>query len=397
MSRNGSGTYVLPAGQPAITGTTISSSTFNTLTSDLASALTQSVAVDGQSVITANLPMAGFKFTGLGAGSGTGESLRYEQLFSQGTELDIASASTVNIGAQNTNFLRITGTTTITSLGTSYNGPRFVRFAGALTLTHDASTLILPGGANIVTAAGDTAIFYPKATTGTPDGWECVSYQRASGFSLLGSDTTRADIASAATLDLTTVSNTRNINITGTTTITAVTVPIGQLYFVRFNAALTLTNNAAIVTNTGANITTAAGDTCIFRATAANTIEVLSYGYTPAIVAAQFNASGTAPLYACRAWVNFNGTGTVAIMASGNVSSITDNGPGEYTVNLATSMPDAYYAVSCTTVNRLDDTNVSIGLNPSYPKTSASVRIIQKIGSTGGLTDSGDVSVLIIR
>lgn len=48
--------------------------------------------------------------------------------------------------------------------------------------------------------------------------------------------------------------------------------------------------------------------------------------------------------YGCRAWVNFNGTGTVAIRASGNVSSITDNGTGFYTVNFATAMPDVNYA-----------------------------------------------------
>lgn len=56
------------------------------------------------------------------------------------------------------------------------------------------------------------------------------------------------------------------------------------------------------------------------------------------------NASGTAPIYACRAWVNFNGTGTVAIGASGNVSSITDNGIGDYTVNFTTAMQDANYS-----------------------------------------------------
>jgi hypothetical protein len=55
---------------------------------------------------------------------------------------------------------------------------------------------------------------------------------------------------------------------------------------------------------------------------------------------------GTAPVYAARAWVNFNGTGTVAIRASGNVSSITDNGTGDYTVNFATAMPDADYSVT---------------------------------------------------
>ena len=60
----------------------------------------------------------------------------------------------------------------------------------------------------------------------------------------------------------------------------------------------------------------------------------------------QFNASGSAPVYAARAWVNFNGTGTVAIRASGNVSSITDNGTGDYTVNFTTAMPDVNYAFS---------------------------------------------------
>lgn len=56
------------------------------------------------------------------------------------------------------------------------------------------------------------------------------------------------------------------------------------------------------------------------------------------------NATGTAPVYACRAWVNFNGTGTVAIRASGNVSSITDNGTGDYTVNFTNAMPDVNYS-----------------------------------------------------
>jgi hypothetical protein len=48
----------------------------------------------------------------------------------------------------------------------------------------------------------------------------------------------------------------------------------------------------------------------------------------------------------CRAWVNFNGTGTVAIRASFNVSGITDNGTGDYTVNFTNALPDANYAIS---------------------------------------------------
>lgn len=55
--------------------------------------------------------------------------------------------------------------------------------------------------------------------------------------------------------------------------------------------------------------------------------------------------SGSAPAYAIRAWVSFNGTGAVTIRGSGNVSSITDNGIGDYTVNMTTALPDANYAV----------------------------------------------------
>lgn len=57
------------------------------------------------------------------------------------------------------------------------------------------------------------------------------------------------------------------------------------------------------------------------------------------------NSSGTEIGTFCRAWVNFNGTGTVAIRASFNVSSITDNGAGNYTVNFTNAMPDENYAV----------------------------------------------------
>ena len=53
---------------------------------------------------------------------------------------------------------------------------------------------------------------------------------------------------------------------------------------------------------------------------------------------------GTAPVYAARAWVNFNGSGTVAIRGSGNVTSITDNNTGDYTINFTTSMPDTNYS-----------------------------------------------------
>jgi hypothetical protein len=87
----------------------------------------------------------------------------------------LASAATTDIGGQNAMFVEITGTTTITGFGTNYEGPRFLRFTGALTLTHNATTLNLPGSANITTEAGDTAIAIPNST---PNGWNVVHYMR---------------------------------------------------------------------------------------------------------------------------------------------------------------------------------------------------------------------------
>jgi hypothetical protein len=175
-----SGTYSPPNGSwssGAVNGALATVADWQALLADISAALTQSVSKDGQTVLTGNLNTGGFVLTNLAAGTGTGQSLRFEQLFSQGVEADLASAATTDIGLQNTNFLRVTGTTTITSFGTNYNGPRFLRFAGAVTLTNSA-TLILPGAANITTAAGDTLIAIPKATAGTADGWQVVAYQK---------------------------------------------------------------------------------------------------------------------------------------------------------------------------------------------------------------------------
>lgn len=86
------------------------------------------------------------------------------------------------------------------------------------------------------------------------------------------------------------------------------------------------------------------------------------------------NAIGSAPIYACRAWVNFNGTGTVAIRASGNVSSITDNGVGDYTINFTTALPDANYSVASLAGNTdASPSNAPIGI--AVPVNASSCRL----------------------
>jgi hypothetical protein len=108
------------------------------------------------------------------------------------------------------------------------------------------------------------------------------------------------------------------------------------------------------------------------------------------------DATGTAPLFACRAWVKFNGTGTVIIRASGNVSSITDNGTGDYTVNFATAMQDKNYATTANWTNGSltrkfqDGPVIPVGDNVDF------VRILLTDGAADA-RDGSAVSVAIFR
>ncbi len=113
----------------------------------------------------------------------------------------------------------------------------------------------------------------------------------------------------------------------------------------------------------------------------------------------QFNASGSAPVYACRAWVNFNGTGTVAIRASGNVSSITDNSTGNYTVNFTNAMPDTNFGVSIT--GGSTGTFGTVGFEGSAGsgpiRTTSSVRFETASNGSNTLVDDPTVNVIIFR
>ena len=108
----------------------------------------------------------------------------------------------------------------------------------------------------------------------------------------------------------------------------------------------------------------------------------------------QFNSGygSVATAYGCRAWVNFNGTGTVAIRASGNVTSITDGGTGNYTVNFTTAMPDANYGVNIQSTTSGAYT-VAV-LNGTYSTTA-----VQFVTSdfTSTLRDPATICVSIIR
>jgi hypothetical protein len=268
MPRNGSGTYTRPQSDYT-SGTTIVSAAVNSDLNDMASALTASLARDGQTTPTGNLPMGNFRHTGVadgvartdyaalgqtqngaflwgGTAGGTanaatislnpplaayaaGQAFRFQtgaaantgavtlnvnsigavalnkgdgtvalgagdlpasamvtvvhdgtrfrliDVASDAPWVDLASATTTNLSTVGAN-VRITGTTTITAFGTAASGvTRQLRLAAALTLTHNATSLILPGAANILTAAGDTA----TAISFGSGNWVVVNFTRA--------------------------------------------------------------------------------------------------------------------------------------------------------------------------------------------------------------------------
>ena len=112
----------------------------------------------------------------------------------------------------------------------------------------------------------------------------------------------------------------------------------------------------------------------------------------------QFNSGygSVATAYGCRAWVNFNGTGTVAIRASGNVSSITDNGTGVYTLNFSTAMPDANYAA--TGFARVGSTSTQTkGVAAATTDTYSTTQLQVRTTSGSGFADADTVGIAIFR
>lgn len=262
MSRNGNGTYSLPAGNPVVTGTAISSATHNTTMSDLATAITQSLAYDGQTVPVANLPMNGFRHTGVGNAA---------------ARTDYASAGQVQDGAL-TALSTIAGTDTITAVApvgmVAYATGQLFSFVSAGANTGAATININGIGAKAITkngaislAAGDLAV----------NRVHLIRYD-GTQFQLLNqrSRSRGADIASAGTLNLDAATGDL-IDVTGTTAVTAVTLSDGEERTVRFTGILTLTNSATLDLPGGANIVTAAGDFAVFRGYSSGVVRCQSY------------------------------------------------------------------------------------------------------------------------
>lgn len=172
--RDGNGVYSKPAGIDASPDTTIESADWNSFTADVE-----------QDLNTPRPIIAG----GTGAATAVGGA---DALSTQGA--NIASATTTNLALATGVAVTITGTTTITAFGTLAAGVRrLLTFAGALTLTHNAASLILPGGANITTAAGDTAELLSLGS----GNWRALRYTKADGTPIVPISDISGNIASS--------------------------------------------------------------------------------------------------------------------------------------------------------------------------------------------------------
>jgi hypothetical protein len=179
MSYNGSGTFLInTAGQPVVSGTVISSTAFNALTADLATGLSTAITKDGQTTVTANIPMGTYKFTGLGAGTAATDSANLSQVQSTVTKL-LASVS---------------GADTITAVGSptlgAYAAGQMFYFiaagdnTGAVTLNIDSL------GAKAVTRDGTTAL----AAGDIQSGEVCVVVYDGTRFQLVNGASQSASI-----------------------------------------------------------------------------------------------------------------------------------------------------------------------------------------------------------
>ena len=198
---------------------------------------------------------------------------------------DIASGATVDLSAATGNYVHVTGTTTITALGTVSAGMRFMLvFDGALTFTHNATSLILPGAANITTAAGDRC----EVVSLGSGNWRCFWFTRASGLPVVGSylplaggtmtgditmsgasifDANASIAAHATTMEPWSLGN--YVTLTGAAvnfTAMVAAPQAGAEVELYMNAAHTFTDGAVFEVDGDANWTAAAGDRVLLRA-----------------------------------------------------------------------------------------------------------------------------------
>lgn len=312
MAFNGSGTYTRPAGQPVVSGTAISDTVFNTLTSDLATALSICVTRDGQSPATGNLPMGTYKLTGLGSGTAKTDSANYGQVQSSASKV-ITVAGTADV---------ITGSLAPT-LTAYVTGDMFSFVVGSTNTTN--VTINLDGlGAKAVTN-GTTALVAGELT--------------ANRVAIVQYDGTRFQLLNTA-LVLT------NANLTGMVTSVGNAAVLGSFTIAQLNTAVSDANVAAAGANsditslTGltTTLTVAQGGTGVATSTGTGA-NVL--GTSPSIsgavlttMASSVITSGTSQATTSGTSIDFTGIPSWVKVITLILNAVSTNGVGNFLVQI---------------------------------------------------------------
>ena len=326
-----------------------------------------------------------------------------EVTFKQGS--DVASANSMTLG--DGTYFDITGTTTINTIGTKGIGTRIVlHFDGALQLTH-SSDLVLPSGANITTAAGDIAEFYEYAS----GDWRCVSYTKASGAAVVGTNFTTdgASIAFGADSEITLThapddglllkhvgtgdGKEPSLTFQAGDNDIAVNDVLGSIFF---QAPDEGAGSDAILVAAGieavseGNFSATNNATKLSFKTGASEAATEKMSLSSAgILTIQGEGSNTtnATQGVLKFWANLSGAGTPALDDSFNCASVTDNGSGDRSIVIANDMASANYAsLAAMPADGNTNGNRGAGGYQISAQAAGSSRYVCMSGSTG----SGD-------
>ena len=365
MARNGSGVYSLTAADNPVTANTLIEATkFNNTMTDIATALTNSLAANGETTVTGNIPMATYKITGLGAGT---------------ARTDAASLATIQDGT-GVYVATVGGTADVITLTaspaiTAYTAGQLFSWIASGANTTNVTVNVNAVGAKAVTKNGSTALIAGDIPSGALvsaryDGtrFQLASIGAATGLATSGGtmtgdiamsgasiiETEGAVVASATTTEIwATDGNTRHI--TGTTTITSLgTAPqAGRWQKIIFDGALTLTHGANLNLPGSANITTAADDFAFVYADTTTQHDVLYFKKDGTAVAASSAASETV-------------SGIVELATSAEIMTGTDTGRAMSPQRLRDAIGfSAYFQSSQQTITAAGSLTIAHGLGRS--------------------------------
>jgi len=288
MSRNGTGIYNLPAGNPVVTGTVISSTWANSTLTDIASALTGSVAADGQTPMVGDLDMNTNKIVNLEPGTIAGNAVEYDQFVA-------ATTTNVNITGGSIDGTPIGNTTRSSGKFTT------LQANGATTLT---STLGVTGYATF----GDNGEFNGTGALKLPTGTTAQQPTPATGMLRFNTTSTKFEGYNGSAWG-------------------SIANPAGSNTQIQYNDNGVFGASSALTFNGTTLATTTLSSTNLSDGTNSTSTTNCIQG-------------------SAKAWVNFNGaSGSTAIRSSYNVSSVTRTALGLYTVAFTNSFTDANYAM----------------------------------------------------